>query len=242
MKHSTSGHIRPQNPSRFFTFVIAVISICMLVSCQPTTLLHANFTNDQVGSPPAAAQPVGTVTVNAGAGAINVVNAPNVQLPSTNWTLISHPSRMSEETKLEANCTQVSYTGRYSILTSLYIPARQGPVFVGLYEALSFAPGKLFVLEFNPEKNVRIDEDNALVFGHYPTDTIFLLSIDLHVTDIGANAVIELKGTGASGSKTFVVPASRMLAAHRFGKLKFNVYEGNPSSFFVDNIIVTRKN
>src|SRR5688500_11696340 len=81
---------RTKNISYFLPCVTLVVML-FASACSSTTVLLSNFKDDSIGSPPATTQPTGTVSVEAGAGSVIVVAAPNAELPSNKWAQISHP-------------------------------------------------------------------------------------------------------------------------------------------------------
>lgn len=53
---------------------------------------------------------------------------------------------------------------------------------------------------------------------------------------------VTLQGTGASGNKTLTVNSNVLTLARQFGAVKFFVGFQHNASFFVDDIVVTKKN
>lgn len=214
----------------------------LLSGCKSSTVLLANFKNDSVGSPPASAQPTGTVTVKSGSGTIQVVSAPAVGMPANNWCMISHPLVQTDPTELTGNFTQFGL-GNYGILASLHIPKGSGVVTVQ-FEASSQSPlpfGPFLHVDFMPEGDVRIDDSNVR-FGSFPRDENFVLSVSLVITQTSATAEISLLGGNASGSINTTVQSNVLPLARQFGAVKFWVGFQHNGTLFVDDIIVTRKN
>ena len=215
-------------------------TILVFPSCSSTTVLLANFNNDVIGSPPGTAQPTGTISLNQGSGLITVVNAPPSGLQSsTKWAFITHPAFPAPETELTGTFTQ-SGIGSYGLLASLHIPSTSGVVSVQLDAATPL--GSFMHIDFMTEGDVRINDDENLRFGSFPKDSNFLLNVKLDITQNSATAEISLDGTGASGNKVVTIAPPLLTAAKQFGKCTFWVGFQHNSSFYVDDIVVTRKN
>ncbi|HKO55551.1 MAG TPA: hypothetical protein VJ276_06695 [Thermoanaerobaculia bacterium] len=215
-----------------------LIGLLLLSSgCGTTVVLNANFNADAVGAPPASTQSVGTVRVNRGDGEVVVVAAPDEHFADQRWVRISHPASPSRETELLANCTTAG-PGRYGLLTRLFIPSGAGVVTVQ-FEAVN-GVADFFHLDFMPEGNVRVD-DGTLRFGSFPRDQAFLLSVVLTITNTGATAAVELL-SGGTGSTTVTIQPPFTGAARQFGAIRFWVGFEHRATFFVDDILVTRRN
>jgi hypothetical protein len=226
----------------YFLLPIFVMMGLLLSSCSSTTVLLANFKNDTIGSSPATAQPTGTVSVEPGAGTVTVVAAPRPELPSNKWAGISHPFAQTNLTQIKGKFTQFG-TGNYGLLASLHIPSGSGVVTVQ-FEASDKSPlpfGDFMHLDFMPEGDVRIDDTNVR-FGHFPRDENFVLSVNLVITATSATAEISLLGGEASGSTNVNIGANVLPLARQFGAVTFQVGSFHKATFFVDDIVVTRKN
>ena len=228
-----------KNSQMVFLAAISALVMFALASCNSTTVLLANFNNDNVGSPPGATQSTGTVSLNPGAGSITVVNAPRPGLPANKWASISHPNTPSPETTLTGRFSQFFNTGKYGLLASVHIPSGAEVVTVQLE---SFNQTASFMhLDFMPQGDVRIDDSNVR-FGHFPRDTNFVLSMNLNIYQDTSIVEISLMGSGASGNITITVQHLFQPVARQFGAVKFWVGYQWRASFFVDDILVTRKN
>ena len=236
---SQDSHLRTYSVGKFYLPVIAFLSIILLYSCKATTVLLANFKNDNIGSPPGATQPTGTVSLNAGSGLITVVASPLPAQPSNKWALISHPAQPAQETTLTGRFTQ-SGTGKYGLLCSMHIPGNAGVVSVQFEAANPL--GSFIHLDFMAEGDLRVDDDNALRFGQFPRDKNFVLSVNLDITGSAATVEFSLLGDGASGNKIVNVKPAFLNVAKQFGAVKFWIGFQHNASFFVDDIVVTRKN
>ena len=223
----------------YFLVIVTILGGSFLQACNSSTALLVNFKNDNIGSPPGPAQPTGSVSINTGAGSINVVAAPNPNLPSNKWALISHPNQPTSETTLTGRFARFFGLGKYALLTSMHIPRNAGVVTVQ-FESFNEL-GSFLHLDFMPEGNVRIDDSNVR-FGHFPRDTNFVLSVNLNITSTAATAEITLLGSGASGNITTNVQTILLPVARQFGAVKYWIGFQHRASFFVDDILVTFRN
>jgi len=221
----------------YLLFCLGMIAM-LLYSCESTTVLLANFNLESVGSPPNTAQPTGTLTLNKGSGLITVVTAPPGVTTPNKWALISHPAQPAPETELIGNFTQWGM-GSYGLLCSMNIPSSSGVVSVQFDAATGL--GSFMHIDFMPEGDLRIDDNESLRFGTYPRGANFVLSVALVITETTATADITLLGDGASGNKLVTVNPALLTVAKQFGKCTFWVGFQHNSSFYVDDILVTRK-
>lgn len=232
------------NHLRRTTYLLGLFSFAVLFfsgSCNSTTVLLSNFKNDTVGSPPAPTQPTGTVSVSPGAGSVTVVAAPNPDLPANKWAHISHPTAPSPETTLTGDFEGQTGIGNYSLIASMFIPADAEVVTVQFETLVSPQPHlSFFHIDFMPEGDVRID-DGAVRFGHFPRDKSFVLQVNLNITPTTATAEVTLLGGEASGNITADIQPVLLPLARQFGAVKFWVGFQHEASFFVDDILVTRK-
>lgn len=222
-------------------FLVSLTGLFLHAGCTSTTVLLSNFKNDAIGSPPAPAQPTGTVSVSPGAGSVTVVAAPNSDLPANKWAHISHPTAQSAETTLTGDFDGQTGVGDYSLLASIYIPSGAGVVTLQFETLVSPQPHlSFFHIDFMPEGDVRID-DGAVRFGHFPRDRTFAVQVHLIITQTTATAEVTLLGGEASGNTTVNIQPLFLPLARQFGAVKFWVGFQHEASFFVDDILVTRK-
>jgi hypothetical protein len=219
-----------------------LLLLFLSTACNSTTVLLANFNSDNVGSPAASTQATGTVSLDPGAGSVTIVAAPAPALPADKWVQISHPTTPSPQTGMRGVFARFDGVGNYWLLASLYIPDGTGAVTVQFEPFIE--PNEYFGfmhLDFMPEGDVRID-DGPVRFGHFPRDLAFVLSVNLVITATTATAHISLIGEGTSGSIDVSVNPSLLSAARQFGAVRFWMGFQWQGSFFVDNILVTRRN
>lgn len=212
-----------------------------LAACSSTTVLLANFNAEPVGAPPALNQPTGTVATSDGSGSVRVAAAPIPSSdPVNHWLRISHPTQPAPETVMRATFDSFHGTGRYGLLVAVVIPSGTGAVTLQLEPfagSIGSSPDFLH-LDFMPENNVRLNDNNADRFGTFPRDQSFVVSIQIDTTVTPAKATIGLLGAGASGSRTVSLPP----LASQFGAVRVWMGFQWTGSFFIDDLLVTRRN
>jgi hypothetical protein len=218
--------------------VLALVPL--LTGCGTSTVLLANFDADLVGTPPAPTQATGTVSLDVGAGTVRVVPPPPGA--STNWVQISHPTAPSPQTAMRGDFAGFQGDGTYGLLAVLFIPTGCGVVTVQ-FEPFGQGPTtytNFLHLDFMPGNHVRVD-DSPTVFGTFPRDQFFTLSVNLDIAPSSAVAHMALFGAGASGTLDYTVNPSLLPVARRFGAVRFWMGFQHTGAFEVDQILVTRK-
>lgn len=237
---------RREDVLRFLYLGSFLLGLALLaVACDPTTtvVFQASFNGDTVGSQPALMQGTGSLLLNPGAGSITVVAAPAPSLPANKWVQISHPPTTSPETVMKGEFIPHVGEGSYGFLASLYMPAGTGIATVDFEvggRGLTNSPEFLH-LDFMPSGNVRIDDDDSHTFGSFPRDHAFVLSVSFVITATSATAHITLFG-GASGTADVNITGAKLTFARQFGSVRFWLGAFSPGSFFVDDVLVTRRN
>jgi hypothetical protein len=226
------------NKFRLSIYLLLISLSFTFATCNSKTVLLANFNNDNVGGPPGSTQPTGTVQVNPGSGSVTVVNAPNNTMPSNKWVQITHNGTNDPETTLTGTFSQFGGTGKYGLVAAMYIPRNAGVVTLQ-FEAFS-GNGSFMHLDFMPEGDVRIDDSNTR-FGHFPRDVSFVVNVALDITSSAATAEISLLGGEANGSINYNVQPIFVPVARQFGAVKFWIGFQHNATFFVDDILVTKK-
>lgn len=222
--------------------MLAASLTMLLTACNSTMVLRANFNANTIGSPPTAAQDIGTVSLDQGAGTITVVDPPAAGL-AEKWVRISHPTPISPQTAMTARFSGPGGAGRYGLLTQLFIPSDTGIVTVQ-FEPFSTRPdsyANFLHLDFMPEGDIRVD-DGTMRFGRFPRDRAFLLTVGLDITATRATVHVRLAGAGASGSADVPINPRFLSAAMQFSAVKFWMGFEHTGSFYVDDIVVTRQN
>lgn len=221
---------------KFATLLALLLSVS---ACGSTTVLLANFNSEPVGSPPAANQPTGSVTIQNGDGSVTVAQSPQ---PGSNWARISHNGSAvgTPETVLRARFDQPRGAGHYSMICALFMPSRTGVAtvqFESIFGDISSSPAFLH-LDFMPENNVRINDDPNSRFGSFPRDKSFTVSVIIDSSVSPAKATISLNGNGASGETSLDLPS----ITNQFGAVRVWMGAQHTGTFFVDDILVTRRN
>lgn len=216
-----------------------LVVLFSLASCSSTTVLLANFNVEPVGAPPALNQPTGTVTFSDGSGTVRVAASP-VPSDTGHWLRISHPTQPAPETVMRASFDSFHGTGHYGLLAAMFIPSGTGAVTLQLEPfsgSIASSPDFLH-LDFMPENNVRLNDNNADRFGTFPRDQSFVVSIQVDTTVTPAKATIALLGAGTSGNRTVDLPS----LATQFGAVRVWMGFQWQGSFFIDDLIVSRRN
>jgi len=217
---------------------ISLAAFLLFPGCAAETLFLATFNSDTVGSPPATNQSTGTVGLDEGAGTVRVVLPPPGA--TTNWVEISHPTAPSPQTAMQGRFAQFKGLGTYGLLAVLFIPQDCGVV------TLQFEPfgqgaatyTNFLHLDFMPNNTVRVD-DSSTVFGTFPRDQFFTVSVSLNISATSATSHMALFGAGASGSLDYNVTGPLVLA-QQFGAVRFWMGFQHTGRFKVDEILVTR--
>jgi hypothetical protein len=234
----------PQAPASRLKRILRLGSaglLLLLTGCGSVTLFQSSFNSNTVGAPPSPNQSTGTINVSGAPGSVVVVFPP--PNASGNWAKIQRIGGQAPISTMQCNLSQSPQDGSYSLVAVLYIPSGSGLATVEFDTSPQAGPPStgFLHLDFMQNNTVRINDDNGQVFGTFPRDQFFTLSVNLVTTSSSATASINLFGSGASGAKDLnsVTPLS---LARQFGAVKF--YMGFPwnGSFDVTNIIVTRKN
>jgi hypothetical protein len=212
----------------------------LLSACGSTTMLLANFNSDVIGQPPAHQQAVGTVAVFGSApNGVEVVQSPLPDLPRNRWARIGFPARPPAE--LKGEFSHFAGEGDYTLASSLFIRGGAGIATVQ-FEAFNTGTSvqRFLHLDFMPDGTVRVD-DGPVVFGQFPKDKPFALTVHLNIRADGTTAEITLFGEGAGGSTQVEIDPVARGVARRFGAVRFWLAFDQPGQFFVDDILVTRK-
>jgi hypothetical protein len=220
--------------------VAVFFAFAMLGGCTSETLFQSNFDATSVGQPPAAAQQVGTAAIDAPTGSVIVV-APPVQ-PSGHWLQISRPSGPAVSS-FQGKLIRMPGQGTYTFTATLFMPKNAQTATVQLERfgnSVSDLSGFLH-LDFTPENNVRINDDDGTRFGQFPRDQAFIVQITLTIAPTTATAHIILSGADASGDSNYTVPIPFINQAQQFGAIR--VWQGFPhiGGFDVTNIVVSKK-
>ncbi len=208
-------------------------------SCDSETLFQAAFSSNAVGSPPAHTQATGTIALDGPSGSVVVVGAPAGA--TGNWARITRMAQETSVSAMQCNLSSFRGDGTYGLIASLYMPTGAQVATLQFESAGQAASNyqSFLHLDFLENNTVRIDDEAGSVFGTFPRDQAFVVSVTLTISGGTTTAHVDLLG-GASGSADHaLVPA---VLAHQFGAVRF--WMGFPwtGSFYVGDVIVTRAN
>jgi hypothetical protein len=230
----TASLLRP------LAIIAAATAIALTAGCSSVTLFQSNFNSNAVGVAPAHAQATGTIDVAGASGSVLVVNPP----PGANehWAKISRTGAQAPLSTMLCNFSAVKGAGTYTLAAAMFIPSGSGLATVEFDTSPFGSPPNIgfLHLDFMQDGTVRMDDDNAQIWGTYQHDQSFDLFVTLDITATTAVAHLSLIGSGTSGTKDYTVPLGKF--ANQLGAVK--IWMGNPwqGSFDITDIIVTKKN
>lgn len=212
--------------------------LLLVAACNSTTVLLANFNAEPLGAPPAFNQPTGTMQFVNGAGSVTIANPPG---STTKWMRVSHPTVPTPETVTRARFDAPHGAGKYNLVTALFIPTGTGAVTLQLepFNGDINSSPELLHLDFMPENNVRLNDNDADRFGAFPRDQSFVVAILVDSTVSPPTARISLLGGGGASGQRDVTLSS---GASSFGAVRLWMGFQWEGSFFVDDLLVTRQN
>jgi hypothetical protein len=220
--------------------VVVPTLIALLSGCASETLFQSNFDATPINQPPAAAQAVGTGAIDGPPGSVIVI-APPVQ-PSGHWLQVSRPSGPAVS-GFQGKLVRMPGAGTYTLTATMFIPSSAQTATVQ-FEPFGNLPSDLsgfLHLDFTPENNIRIDDNESTRFGQFARDQPFIVQVTLTIAPNSSTAHIILSGADASGDTTYTVPAPFNNRAQQFGAIR--VWQGFPhvGGFDATNIVVTKK-
>jgi hypothetical protein len=190
-----------------------------LMACSQETLFQSNFDATAIGSPPAAAQAVGTASVVGPAGSVTVVGPPAGT--TGHWVQIGRTNPQQDITGLLGVLSAVRGPGRYHFLCSLFMPVGTGYASIDFEPGPQFQPprgiGRFLHIDLTDTNQVRLDENDATRFGSFPRGQVFDLAVGIDTTVTPAMAHVALVGANASGSVDY--------------EIKTNAYPQDPKQF-----------
>lgn len=221
-------------------FVLVTASALLLTGCATETLFRSNFDATQAGQPPATAQSIGTAVVAGPPGSVIVIEPP--AQPSGKWLQVSRPNG-SEVAHFQGKLVRAAGAGTYVFSATLFMP-KDAQTATLQFETASGTPTNstgFLHLDFTPENNVRIDDNEGTRFGTFPRGKPFIVQVTLDIAPTASTARIILSGDGASGDRTHSVLAGLNGRALQFGAVR--VFQGFPhvGAFDVTNVSVRLK-
>ena len=215
-----------------------------LAGCASETIFRSSFNSQPPGAVPAAVQGVGTAQVEGDAG--SVVIAGPVPGSSENWVRISRANaQQSAVAKFKGNLSKTPGAGTYNFLGAFFMPSGTGLASVEFDTGPLGSPAQtsFLHLDFTQDNKVRINDTNDAdhLWGTFPRDQFFTLSVNLEITTSSAIAHMALFGTGTSGTKDFTIPAPFNNFAQQFGQIQ--VFMGFPwtGAFDATDLLVTHR-
>jgi hypothetical protein len=161
--------------------------LVMLSGCASVTLFQSSFNSNAVGAPPSHNQSTGTIDIGGAPGSVVIVSPPPGA--TGNWAKISRTGAQAPITTMQCNFSQFKGDGSYGLLAVLFLPSGSG---LATVEFDTFGQGFGFLhLDFLQNNTVRINDDNAQVFGTFPRDLFFTLSVALDITPSSATAHMQ---------------------------------------------------
>ncbi len=219
--------------------LLLFLPVIIFGGCSDTVVFQSDFQSTPTGQPPGV-QKVGTISL-LNPGNVKVIEPP-VE-PSDKWIQIVGPSDISYVTGAQCNFSR-SYTGgTYNFTAYFFLPSNSGVAtvqFVSFAQSISDFSGFLHI-DFMEDNTIRIDDIAATVFGTFPRDKVFVLSVILKPDGSQVKAKISLSGNEASGSKDYTILTPFLGAALNFGGVRFWKPFPSPGVYDVTNIVITRK-
>jgi hypothetical protein len=224
--------------------LLPLLATILFTSCKTETLFKSNFDATTAGQPPAAAQSVGTVAIDGPADAVIVIASPVVT--GGKWVKITRHANPQTVSGMQCNFSKQAGAGLYNFSAIMFVPSgNTGPATVQ-FEQFGQAVGNLagfLHLDFMPDGQIRLDDDEGTKFGHYPKDSAFIVQVTLNINATATpTAHIVLAGAGASGIADRNVLPPFIGAARQFGAVRLWMGFPHVGSFDATTIVVTRRN
>lgn len=238
-KHGRLSAMRQKN-----NFIaILFLGFISLTACKTETLFKSNFDPTTAGQPPSPTQAVGTVRIDGPADAALVIASPVTT--GGKWVQITRHANPSTVSGLQCNFTKMAGAGLYNFSTIMFIPkgSKVATIQFEQFGQPLDPPGGFLHLDFIPDDNtIRLDDNNATKFGHFPNDSAFIVQVTLNISATAQSAHIVLAGAGASGITDYNVLGPFQGQAQQFGAVRLWMGFPHTGSFDATQILVTRRN
>jgi hypothetical protein len=204
-------------------------------------LFRSNFDSTAVGQPPSPTQAVGTAEVFGPGGNVRIVN--DVPGQAGKWLLVSRPNG-PDVVGMQGKFSHFGGNGHYTFAATLVMP--QGSQVATIqFEQFTNPASSLNAflhLDFTPQNQVRIDDNDATAFGQFPRGQPFIVQVTLDINDTASTAHVVLSGAGASGERDLTIASPFQAQSRNFGAIR--IWQGFPhvGGFDVQNVSVTRRN
>jgi hypothetical protein len=225
----------------YFRAYITCAALLSLTGCASETLFRSNFDATSVHQPPAAAQGVGTAKIDGPPGSVLVEVAPPTL--TGKWLQVSRPQGPATA-GFQGKFVQFRGVGVYTFSATMYMPAQAGVATIQ-FEPFTNQGSDLSAflhLDFTPDNQVRIDDNDATKFGSFPRNQPFIVQVTLNInaTSSTAHIVLAGAGVGADNTRDHTILAPLQNRSQQFGAIR--VWQGFPhvGAFMAANIAVTR--
>lgn len=227
---------------RTFLRVLTGAAILCLAGCASETVFRSNFDATPAQQPPSATQSIGTANIDGPAGSVIVDNAPPTL--TGKWLRVSRPQGPATA-GFQGKFAQFRGAGVYTFSATMYMPAQAGVATIQ-FEPFTNQGSDLSAflhLDFMPDNQVRIDDNDATKFGSFPRDQPFIVQVTLDINSTASTAHIVLAGAGvgADNTRDHTILGPLQNKSQQFGAIR--VWQGFPhvGAFNAANIAVTRK-
>ena len=144
---------------------------------------------------------------------------------------------------MQGKFSQFRGDGQYTFSATMFMPTGSKVATIQ-FETFTNPPSNLQAflhLDFTENNQVRIDDNEATVFGAFPRDAPFIVQVTLNINATLSTAHVVLAGANASGVKNYTVLSPFQNLSRQFGAIR--VWQGFPHTgrFDVTNISVTRR-
>jgi len=229
------------------TRLTALVALATLVGCRPSeTVFKSDFNNTPIGSPPVAAQAVGTANWVGDPGSVTVAGPPSGF--SGNWLSVGRSSNQSAVAGMIGTFSAMRAPGKYHFACVMDVPSGSGLCSIAFASPQtndSGAPLYFLHIDFGtpPQGSsdvVRIDDNPTTDFGSFTRDKPFDVFVTIDTSASPPTAHVGLAGAGSSGSADYTLPPSSVNLAQQFDKVE--VWMGYPwiGNFLSTDISVRR--
>jgi hypothetical protein len=222
--------------------LVTCAALLALSGCASETLFRSNFDSTPAHQPPSATQSIGTANIDGPPGSVLVEAAP----PTLNgkWLQVSRPQGPATA-GFQGKFVQFRGNGIYTFSATLFMPSQAGVATIQ-FEPFTNQGSDLAAflhLDFLPDNQVRIDDNDATKFGSFPRDQPFIVQVtlDINATASTAHIVLAGAGVGPDNTRDRTVLAPLQNRSQQFGAIR--VWQGFPhvGAFKAANIAVTKK-
>ncbi|MFI5006001.1 MAG: hypothetical protein ACHQKZ_01120 [Solirubrobacterales bacterium] len=222
-------------------WVSVALLLCLPACARDETMFQSDFDATPAGQPPAQAQKVGTVAIDAPApNSVLVVDPPVT--PSGRWVKVERLPQPASAS-LQANLTASRGEGRYVFTSTMFMPSGTGIVTIQFerFQQPVGLPEAFLHLDFMPQNDVRIDDQEGSRFGSFERNKPFIVQVELNIGLTSSSAHIALAGAAGKGEADRTIPGPVNILARQFGAVRLWVSFPHVGHFNATNIVVIRK-